>query len=406
MRVIPAAPFLLERNRNADHASAECPPRVQMVCRQFEEDAWREIQCFPGYAATPLRKLARLSAAAQVDSIHYKDEAGRFGLGSFKAVGSAYGLIRAIRRHLENRGLAQLSAAALLDGSCRDAVSHLTVTCATDGNHGRAVAWGARLAGTPCVVFLPSSVTAGRERAIADLGASTVRVDGTYDDAVRRAALEADRRGWIVVPDTSPDETHPTPIDVICGYMAVAHEAAVQLGVEGETLSHVFVQAGVGGLAAAVCAYFWHRWGIERPRFIVVEPDRADCFLQSARLGRPTTVAGDLDTIMAGLACAGPSMGAWQILERGADFFMAIPDRAAIATMRLLNDGSPGSEGIVAGESGVAGLAAFLLCAGDDRARQSLQIDTSSRILVIGTEGATDAATYANILSASHRDTP
>jgi diaminopropionate ammonia-lyase len=372
-----------------------------MVWRQFHEDAWGEIQGFPDYAPTPLRKLDWLAVLSGVDGIRYKDEADRFGLGSFKAVGSVYGLVRAVRRRLTALGLPYARAEALLRGRCRHLVSELTVACATDGNHGRAVAWGASLIGSRCVVFLPAAVTAGRERAIADFGANTVRVDGSYDDAVRLAEREGSRQGWIVVPDTSPDESQPTPVDVICGYMAVAHEIVDRLKADDETLSHVFVQAGVGGLASAVCAYFWRTWGTGRPTFIVVEPDRADCFLQSARAGRPTTVTGDLDTIMAGLACAEPSIGAWQILEHGADFFMAIPDPAAVATMRLLNDGSRESEQIVAGESGVAGLGAFLLSAGDDRARETLQLDRSSRVLVIGTEGATDAVMYASIVGRS-----
>lgn len=213
------------------------------------------------------------------------------------------------------------------------------------------------------------------------------------------AAREAARHGWIVVSDTSQNGDEPAPVDVMCGYMALPHEIADQLGPERSRFSHVFVQAGVGGLAAAVCTYVWQLHGTTRPTLIVVESDRADCLLRSAVAGTPTVVTGEHDTVMAGLACGAPSTAAWPLLREGADCFMAISDDAAMATMRLLADGREEGGPIVAGESGVAGLAAFLLCAANDNARETLELTPSSRVLVIGTEGATDPEMYASIVT-------
>ncbi len=369
---IPAAPFRLERNRRVWRGKESAPDAVATLWRQFHDDALSAVQGLAGYRATPLRSLDDVASVARLGAIHYKDESDRFGLGSFKGLGAIYAVLRAVR----------------------DA-SGGVVACATDGNHGRAVAMGARLAGCRCVVYLPAQVSAGRERAIVEFGATTVRVAGNYDDAVEVVEREASRRGWILVPDTSDDPAADTPRNVMCGYMTLVREVLDVLGSGPGTLTHIFVQAGVGGLAAAVCAYSWHLWGSARPTLVVVEADAADCLRRSAAAGRPTTVGGVHDTIMAGLACGVPSAAAWPILERGADVFMAIADEAVVATMRLL---ARRDDAIVGGESGVAGLAALLLAAGNTRARADLGLAPSSRVLVVGTEGATDPAVYARLV--------
>ena len=210
------------------------------------------------------------------------------------------------------------------------------MTCATDGNHGRSVAWGAQTFGCRCVIYVHETVSEGRCRAIAAYGAEVRRVAGTYDDAVRRAAADAAAQGWTVVSDTSYEGYTDVPRDVMQGYSLMVEEALAQAA----TLpSHVFVQGGVGGLAAGVCSYLWERYGAARPRFVVVEPDKADCLYRSAVAGRPTPAEGALDTIMAGLACGEVSILAWRILEQGTDAFMTIGDDAAADCMRLLADG-------------------------------------------------------------------
>ncbi len=272
-------------------------------------------------------------------------------------------------------------------------VSAITVTCATDGNHGRSVAWGARMFGCACVIYIHETVSAARKAAIEGYGATVVRTPGTYDDSVRQAAADADRLGRFVVSDTSYEGYEDVPRDVMQGYAVMAEEALGQWA--GAPPTHLFVQAGVGGLAAAVGGHLWERLGPARPRLVVVEPEKAACLYLSARAGKPTVAEGALDTIMAGLACGEVSLLAWRILEAGADAFMTVPDSAAIRAMRLLADGTPP---VVAGESAVGGLAGLLAGAADPASRAALGLDATSRVLLFGSEGDTDPALYAELV--------
>jgi diaminopropionate ammonia-lyase len=353
--------------------------------------ARREITAWLDYAPTPLRDLPALAESAGVACIRLKDEAGRFGLGSFKALGGAYAVVEVASAELARRGLAEdARSAELAGGQYCEATESIVMTCATDGNHGRAVAWGAQRFHCGCVIFVHESVSQGRIDAIAQYGAEVRRVAGSYDDAVREAARQAQANGWFVVSDTSWRGYTEVPRQIMQGYRVMADEAADQW--QGEPPTHVFIQGGVGGVAAAVSAHMRERWH-PAPALIVVEPDRAACLLASARFGGPTTVPGKLDTIMAGLACGEPSIVAWQELDRSVRAFMAIPDEAAIACMRLLSE-----YGVVGGESGVAGLAGCLLVARDPAARRTLGLDGSSRILAVNTEGATDPMLYERLV--------
>ena len=332
------------------------------------EEALKTIAQWPGYKPTPLRTLDALAKETGVSAIHYKDEDARFVLKSFKALGGAYAVEKLVR---ENGG------------------KPLTVTCATDGNHGRAVAWGAQRAGCKAVIFIHEGVSEGRAEAIRSFGAEVRREGKHYDDSVRRAAEVAAENNWQIVSDTSWPGYQDVPKSVMQGYALLAAESLAQ----GSAPTHVFVQGGVGGLAAGVLSWFWEKQGAQRPKTIVVEPDRAACLLASAKVGQLKNAEGDLETIMAGLACGEASQIAWDILEHGAEAFMAIPDDAAADTMRKL-----ATYGIVGGESGVAGLAGFRIAAADPAMRAALGIDTSSRILAIGTEGDTDPVVYEQIV--------
>lgn len=333
------------------------------------------ISAWDGYGPTPLLSLEAIAREAGVGAVLYKHEGRRFALKSFKALGGAY----AVQRLVAQRGSAE----------------GLTVTCATDGNHGRAVAWGAKRLGVKAVIYVHETVSQGRADAIAAFGAEVRRVPGNYDDAVRASAEAAAANGWTIVSDTSWPGYDLIPRDVMQGYAVLALEAEGQ----GARPTHVFVQGGVGGLAAGVLSWYWETLGANRPVVVVVEPDKADCLLASAIAGRWTTVGGDLDTIMAGLACGEPSELAWALLAPGADAFVSIPDERAADAMRDLAD-----IGIAAGESGVAGLAGFRAVAGDARVRAALGLDASSRILCIGTEGATDPDIYREIVGRDAAD--
>lgn len=350
-----------------------------------------EITGWSGYAPTPLLDLPAIARDAGLGAIRLKDEAGRFGLGSFKALGGAYAVANILADQLARTGVAPAAISAdLATGRHAAATGRMTVTCATDGNHGRSVAWGAARFGCRCVIFVHAGVSQGRIDAIARYGAEVRVVAGTYDDSVRQAAREAAEHGWFVVSDTSWAGYTDVPVTVMQGYRLMADEAADQW--EGSPPTHVFIQGGVGGVAAAVSVHMRARFD-PTPALVVVEPDRAACLLASAELGELTAIAGDLDTAMAGLACGEPSLIAWAELERAAAAFMAIPDEAAVACMRLL-----AAHGVVSGESGVAGLAGCLLAAADPAARQALALDGASRILAFSTEGATDQEVYRRLI--------
>jgi diaminopropionate ammonia-lyase len=352
-----------------------------------------EIASWPGYAPTPLVDLPGVARLAGVASVHLKDEAGRFGLGSFKALGGAYAVLGVIRAELSRQGVAAFATTEdLLSGRYAAAVAAVTVCCATDGNHGRSVAWGAQRFGAGCVIFVHETVSQGRVDAIAAYGAEVRRVPGNYDDAVRHAAEMAQQQGWIVVSDTSYPGYTEIPREVMQGYRIMADEALDQ---SPAPPTHVLIQGGVGGVAAAVSVQCRTRL-LPPPRLIVVEPDQAACLLVSFEAGALVAVGGALDTIMAGLACGEPSLIAWQELERAASAFMAIPDEAAIDAMRLL-----AGAGVVSGESGAAGLAGLLLAAADPAARVALGLNAESRVLLFSTEGATDPELYASLVGAT-----
>ena len=380
-------PFRLFPNPNAG------TPGVVVLPEGGFRRAKAEITSWPGYAPTPLLDLAAVARAAGLGSVQMKDEAPRFGLGSFKALGGAYAVAQVLGAELARRGVAaRAGSGELVAGIYAAATGGITVTCATDGNHGRSVAWGAQRFGCRCVIYVHATVSQGRVDAIARYGAEVRRVAGTYDDAVREAARVADAEGWFVISDTSYPGYTTVPVDVMQGYRVMADEALEQW--QGAPPTHCFMQGGVGGAAAAVSVQLRGRV-VPRPMFIVAEPDRAACLLASAEAGEPVAIPGDLDTLMAGLACGEPSILAWQELGRAADAFMAVPDEAAVECMRLL-----ARQGIVAGESGVAGLAALLLAAADPAARAALNLGPESRVLLFSTEGATDPALYKSLVTA------
>lgn len=404
MPILTPTPFHLLHNarvtRAADYGAAE---RAILGGARFAE-ARDEISQWPGYAVTPLHALSALAGRAGIATLHYKDEGSRFGLGSFKALGGAYAVYRLLAREICARlGLASVRASELTDGRYGELTRTMTVTCATDGNHGRSVAWGARMFGCRCVIHVHEAVSDGRVQAIAAYGAEVCRHPGNYDDAVRAAARAAAAHGWFVVSDTSYEGYLDVPRDVMQGYALMVEEALQQLA-GAPPPTHVFVQGGVGGMAAAVCAHLWERWGNARPRLVVVEPANAACLYESARTGEVTAVHGSLDTIMAGLACGEPSLLAWRILDPGADDFMTVEDEAAAECMRLLATPAAGDPAVVAGESAVAGLAGLLRALEDAPARLQLGLDRGSRALVFGTEGDTDPQLYTRIVGRSGED--
>jgi diaminopropionate ammonia-lyase len=359
------------------------------------------LRC-PRYAPTPLLTLSGGARRAGVASVSYKDESGRFGLKSFKALGGAYAVAKHLEGELERELGRKITIEEIADGKHRDLTARVTVACASDGNHGRAVAAGARLFHCKCVIYLHEGVSPGRVAAVEGLGATVVRTTGNYDNSVLLAKAAAAKLGWKLISDTACyDEDLETPKLIMQGYRVLINEALQQIAQLGLPLpTHIFLQGGVGGLAAAVIAHIHEAIPDRIPTVIVVEPERADCLFKSATHGHPTPVVGELDTVMAGLACGQVSMAAWPILAAGTDIFMTIPDQMAIETMRQLANGSMADDLIVAGESGVAGLAGLMTLSktGAESYRMRAGLGPQSHVLVIGTEGATDPTLYQQIV--------
>lgn len=346
----------------------------------------REIASWPGYAPTPLRGLSALAEQLGVGTIWYKDESPRFDLGTFKALGGAYGVLRVIQDEVARRtGQRDVTGHAVRRGDHADIAATITVTCATDGNHGRAVAWGAAAFGCRAVIYLPASASDAREDAIACFGAETRRVAGSYDDAVRTAQADARTHARFVVSDTSYDAYVNVPRDVMQAYTVLVAEALEQHSA-GTPFTHVFVPGGVGGIAAAVVGHLWERLGADRPRLVVVEPSCAACLLTAAERGKPTPLHDVHHTIMDCLACGEVSPLAWYILERGADAFLAIPDRWIDPAQHAVRALDPP---IDAGPSGAAALAGLL--AGAEHDPDPLGLDADAHVLVLGTEGRPSA---------------
>jgi diaminopropionate ammonia-lyase len=381
--------FLL--NKHADYRTALDPVDAEMLGSAGADAIERHLAQRESHAATPLHALPGLASEFGIGTLHVKDEGHRLGLGSFKALGGGYAVTRLVLEAAEAQLGRSLGDDAFRLPEVRTLAANMTFACATDGNHGRSVAQGAQLVGAKSAIIVHGGVSEERIAAIARFGAEIVRVAGTYDDSIVEAARMAGENGWIVVSDTSWPGYERVPGLVMQGYTAILREALKQLPAAP---THVFVQAGVGGIAAAVAAHLTLVLGEDRPVFTVVDPARAACIFETARAGRPIKVAHGEPTVMAMLECYEPSPIAWRVLSRAADAFMTVEDADAVAMMNRLARPSPGDPAIVGGESGVAGLAGLMRATADPAIAKALGLDISSRVLVINTEGATDPVQY------------
>ena len=390
--------FSHHHNRLAGDAALRDAAIATMADLSGPEPAIAEISSWPGYLETPLWSLTGLARHLGVASIHYKDESGRFGpeLASFKALGAPYAVFRLLAAEIKAKTGKDASSDELRNGKYRSITGDLTVCVATDGNQGRGLAWGARQFGCRCVVYVHEHVSAARVAAIERFGATVVRVPGAYEDSVARVDADAAAQGWHIVTSTASHGYAGRPRDVMQGYMTMVEESLRQLP-NGDRPTHLLMQGGVGSIAAAVFTGYFNAFRGQSPRFILVEPEAADCLFQSARAGRPAPAAGSLRTIMAGLACREVSPSAWSILQWLTNDFVTITDALAEEAMRELARGRNGDPKIVAGESAVGGLAVLMLAKYDASLRQALGLDDRSRVALFGCEGATDPEAYRRI---------
>lgn len=392
---------MLIRNQHPDYRKPLAAGDTETLGVTAADAVERFLAHRPNHRATPLRALPALAADLGVGAIHLKDEGYRLGLGSFKALGGAYAVIRLVLETAERELGRPLGIADLRTPDVARISSAMTFGCATDGNHGRSVAQGAQLVGARSVIFVHGGVSDARVEAIARYGAEMVRVAGTYDDSVAEAARVCEAKGWTVVSDTSWPGYERIPGLVMQGYTAIMREALERLP---EPPTHVFVQAGVGGIAAATAAYLADRFGEARPTFVVVDPARAACIFETARAGHPVKLQHGEPTVMAMLECYEPSLLAWRILSRTADAFMTVEDEDAVEVMNRLARPLRHDPVVVAGESGAAGMAGLFRAARDPEMRAAIGLDRNSRVLLIVTEGATDPDRYRELVGISPDD--
>lgn len=383
----------LHRETKAEAAvSARFGPETAQRARRFHSG-------LPGYAPTPLVELPALAETLGVAAVFVKDESRRFGLNAFKALGGSY-CIGGYLADLLGVGLDEHTFEKLTAPAAKQRLGRITFATATDGNHGRGIAWTAHILGQQAVVFMPKGSAPERLENIRALGAEASITDLNYDGTVAYAAGLAEKNGWVLVQDTSWPGYETIPGRIMEGYTTMADETREQLG--GAVPTHVFLQAGVGAMSGALAEYFAACYGAARPTVTVVEPNAADCIFRTASAGgTPQTVGGDLKTIMAGLACGVPCALAWEKLSLFADNFASIPDRTAAAGMRILGAPAGGDPRVVSGESGAAalGFAAEVLRRREYAPiRERLGIDAASRLLFFSTEGDTDRENYRRIV--------
>lgn len=358
-------------------------------------------QIFSEYSITPLYNLDNLAKYLGVKSIYIKDESFRFGLNAFKVLGASYAIGKYLANKL-NLDISEVSFEYLRSDEVKEILGEITFVTATDGNHGRGVAWAANKLGQKAVVYLPKGSSEIRVSNIRKEGADASIIEGNYDDAVRLSNEMAEKHGWIVVQDTAWDGYEDIPKWIMQGYGTLIHETMEQLNGYGiEKPTHVFLQAGVGSFAGAALGYLAAKFDDDRPITIIVEPNDAPCLFNSSKTGKIEIVKGEMPTIMAGLACGEPNSISWDILRDYSDGYLSCPDYVAARGMRILAAPEKGDPQIVSGESGAVGLGALSLLMERDEyrnLRHELGLSKDSVVLLISTEGDTDPKRYKEIV--------
>lgn len=374
---------------DVDFISHETIAKVRKFHEKFDE-----------YSVTPLHSLKNLANYCGLKNIYLKDESYRFNLNAFKVLGGSYAIAKYLAERL-NKNLDDMSFEDFKSEEVKKQLGDITFVTATDGNHGRGVAWAAAQLGQKAVVYMPKGSTQARVDAIRREGAEVEVIDDNYDEAVRKADYMAKTEGWVVIQDTAWDGYEDIPTWIMQGYGTLIHEAMEQLEEVKEMPTHVFLQAGVGSYAGAVQGYLTSRFGEDRPVTIVVEPDDANCLYKSSLSGKREVVSGNLNTLMAGLACGEPNTISFDVLKDYTDGYISCPDYVSARGVRVMAAPLKGDPQIISGESGAVGIGVTtLLTTRDEYAdlKDKIGLNEKSVVLVISTEGDTDAEKYRQIV--------
>lgn len=388
--------WILNKSKDDGSSKKQFPLEVAHEARKFHMQ-------IPGYRISPLKNLNNLARMFGVGGIWIKDEADRLELNSFKVLGGSFALYKFIQKKLGLEGQT-LTYEYLVSKEVKEKLGELTFASATDGNHGRGIAWATGKLGHKCIIYVHSETSKARIQAIRDYGATVKIIDGNYDNAVRQIVKDSNKNGWNVISDTSWDGYETIPSWIMQGYTTMLLETQEQFSAQGMLKpSHIFVQAGVGALAASVIGFYHSLFAKDAPVCTVVEPKKAACLYESIKYedGKPHNVTGSLNTIMAGLACGEPSPIAWNILKETADAYISCPDYVAAKGMRIYATPLKGDPFIVSGESGAVTLGALIGILTEEGLRDlktALKLDDKSQILLINTEGNTDPVQFRQII--------
>jgi len=345
---------------------------LKSLSKKDIDEAYSSISSWESYAPTPLIELNKLSNELSLNNIFYKDESKRFNLKSFKALGGAYAVEKVTKGNKD-----------------------IVVSTATAGNHGRSVAWGAKRLGLKCKIFISEFVSEARGQAMSDLGAEVIKVKGNYEKSLIECIKHSTKNNWQIVQDVAWKDYMIVPKYTMAGYTVMMKEISDQ--VKDDQITHIILQAGVGGMAGAMIAGM-ARYLKNVPETIVVEPDSAACVMESIKTGKIEKIDIKRESLMGGMSCGEVSLVPWEILKNSVKFCISLPDDDIAKTMRLLGNSSFSEEKIIAGENSAPGIISLITCCTDDKIKQRLKLDLESNVLVIGCEGDTDKEMYQKLI--------